>query len=134
MQLRQHVDSFSFVYHDINSKWQNGLLIPSKAAQTHLSHYPIAKPPKSPIYLSLRIMNATNCIREYFGRQNTKNKTGNPARRCRLSFCSKIDQNSLKIKYGVNKAVKLDFFIAKAEIGAQRRHLVCYVWISVYIC
>ena len=34
--------------------------------------------------------------------------TGNPARRCRLTFCSEIDQNLSKIKYGVNKAVKLE--------------------------
>ena len=36
-------------------------------------------------------------------------RTGNPARRCRLSFCSEIDENFSKIKYGVNIAVKLEF-------------------------
>ena len=35
-------------------------------------------------------------------------RTGNPARRCRLSFRSKIDQNFSNIKNGVLRAVKLE--------------------------
>ena len=42
-------------------------------------------------------------------------KTGNPARRCRLSFASKIDKNISKIKYGDNQAVKLDYELIKVR-------------------
>ena len=46
--------------------------------------------------------------------------TGNPAWWCRLSFCSKIDQNFSKIKYGVNRAVKLDNFYGDVKTSEQR--------------
>ena len=34
--------------------------------------------------------------------------TGNPARRCQLSFCLEIAQKTSKIKYGVNLCEKLE--------------------------
>ena len=46
---------------------------------------------------------------KFYFRKITRKRleTGNPAPRCRLSFCSEIEQKLSKIKYGDNQAVKL---------------------------
>ena len=46
-------------------------------------------------------------------------ETGNPADGAGYLFCSKIDQKLSKIKYGVNKAVKLENEVIPRKIESK---------------
>ena len=60
-----------------------------------------------------KIKNQVKTKKDWFKVSNFS--TGNPAWRCWLSFVQIIDQNFSKIKYGVNRAVKLEYKVIKVQ-------------------